>query len=121
MGCLYGEESIYSWKNKLVPLEVWVRREGRREEAGWGPWTSERRWSRWGGGWERKEAGASWVQMSSLSRQTEPLRLNPYPQSQELLLHQQNQLGTSHLLSESQFPHLPNEANAVSSMDQCEN
>lgn len=43
---LCGKPSIYTWRNKLVPLEVWLGKEGRREEAGWGPWTSERRWSR---------------------------------------------------------------------------
>lgn len=33
MRCLCGKESIYTWRNKLVPLEVWVGREGRRKEG----------------------------------------------------------------------------------------
>lgn len=118
MGCLCGEESIYSWRNKLVPLEVWVRREGRRDDASWGPWTSERRWSRWGGGWERKETGVSWAQMSSPSRQTEPLRQNPLPRVKNSCS-VTNQLGTSHPLSEPQFPHLPNGGSTISSTDHC--
>lgn len=44
--CLCGKGSIYTWRNKLVPLEVYVGREGRREETGWGSWTSAGRGSR---------------------------------------------------------------------------
>lgn len=33
MRCLCGKESIYTWRNKLVPLELWVGREGRRKEG----------------------------------------------------------------------------------------
>lgn len=60
MWCLCGKESIYTWRNKLVPLEVWIGREARRQETGWGPWTSERRWSGgriWGGQGEEETRG----------------------------------------------------------------
>ena len=42
MWCLCAKTPIYTWRNKLVPLEVWVVREVRREEAGRGPCTSEK-------------------------------------------------------------------------------
>lgn len=40
---LCGKQSVYTWRNKLVPLEAWVGREGRTKETGWRPWTSRRR------------------------------------------------------------------------------
>lgn len=43
---LCGKQSVYTWRNKLVPLEAWVGREGRRKETGWRSRTSERKWSR---------------------------------------------------------------------------
>lgn len=41
---LCGKQSIYTWRNKLVPLEVWVgREEGERRQTGGASWGEDKR------------------------------------------------------------------------------
>lgn len=74
-----GKQSIYTWRNKLVPLEVWVGRGGRREETDGG--------ASWG---EDKRKGRKEV-CPGLGRHLQCKQINCdktlFPQSQELLCH----------------------------------
>lgn len=85
MWCLCGKKSIYTWRNKLVPLEAWVGRAGEREDRLMAPDFREEVEQALGKSRERGDAGVSWARHHLQGQQL--WWQNLFLQGQELLHH----------------------------------